>query len=236
MLSRRRILAEGLSQGVGVGGYLRLERIEGVSHVMHDHRIPEADHPIKPNLPNRILGRNKHGHTLVRVLGRPFTGSDEMLRLQKEGFILDKDKLESFLLSTSYHSYNFEHRLSGNTEYLIAIISGRTLYRLETKRVLDTALLDYGYIQPLAGIMPRLREQISGDMMREWDICFIVGMHEPLTARDCKPGLLAAGHGHGIDWFSAFASERRWDEASAFAFLVDKDSEAAKAELPMDQW
>jgi len=168
--------------------------------------------------------RNEHGHVVLSVTGLDLAGEQEVERLEAARFRVS-GWAKSCLTSTKKDGYDKNHRLVAGQEYKIALMPTKEIERNSdrTTDALRTRGIErYGYEKPLAGIVPRIRESVSDEQMKEMGFWFIAALHEPIKDSDGDPLVLNARRdGDGL-WLFAFWDhpDRHWDGYGAFAFLV----------------
>ena len=109
---------------------------------------------------------NEHGHIVFEITGLDLTGAQEVERLAKYRI---GDYAKSCLTSTRSDGYDAKHRLVAGRKYRIVLLPGKHIARdsERTTANLRAEAAKLGYGQPLAGIIPRIRETISDKQMEE---------------------------------------------------------------------
>jgi len=168
--------------------------------------------------------RNEHGHIVFTFDSFDFlTGEQEVERLIAAGFRVS-DWAKSCLTSKMSDGYDKNHRLIAG-QYQIALMPTREIER-DSDRTTDAlrkrGIEKYGYEEPLAGIMPRIRESVSDKQMEEMGFSYIAGPHDPIKDSGGDPRVLGADRDGGGRWLYANWDRPgcRWDDGGAFAFFV----------------
>ena len=187
------------------------------------NRVAEAQKDIARKAMLDSLVKNEHGHYTFDITGLDLSGADEVARLQGGNYKVS-DYAKSCFTSTKKDGYDAKHRLVAEQKYRVVLVFGNEIKRdaeRTTKGFQDFAA-KFGYAKPLAGIVPRIREVISDDLMKEFDIWYVAALHDPIADSDGYPSVLLAYRGGGGRWVSAYwvGPGRRWDDSGAFAFLV----------------
>lgn len=168
--------------------------------------------------------RNEYGHVVLTFTGLDLTGAAEVERLHNGGNLMS-DYAKSCFLSTKKDSYDKRHRLVAGQTYRVALMPGREIERgsdRTTEALRRRGMERYGYGKPLAGLVPRIREVLSDERMKELDIWYVAALHEPITDSDGYPGVLYSYRDDGGGW--VFAGWGRpvdqWYGFGSFAFQV----------------
>lgn len=151
---------------------------------------------------------NQHGHLIITVTGLDLTGAQEIERLRAAGYRIG-EYAESCLLSSASDSYDTNHRLVAGRDYAIALMPTKEIedWRERTTANLRRRGIErYGYTKPLAGIVPRIRETITDEMMEQMSFWFIGAPHDPIKDFGGDPGVLYADRDGDGRWLDA-----RWD-------------------------
>lgn len=113
------------------------------------------------------LKQNKHGHSVFTIIGLDLTGEQEIERL-KDKYRVEKIA-ERILRSTeNKDSYDKRHRLVAGKKYKIALIpTGEFLHSgiYGREERLKYGIKKYGYMKPLAGIIPRVGEYFKNNLL-----------------------------------------------------------------------
>ncbi len=187
-----------------------------------------GSHQIQAMLEHRnpfAFERNEHGHIVVTVTGLDLTGAEEIQRLEAAGYVLS-DYFKSCLLSKKKDSYDKNHCLVAGQLYKVALMPGKELP--DTDRITDVmrkrGMEKYGYGKPLAGLVPRIRESVSDNQMKEmpdspW---YIACLHDPIETSDGGPDVLGAFRDDGGRRLHAYWDKpsNRWSDSGLFAFPV----------------
>lgn len=165
--------------------------------------------------------RNEHGHIVISITGLALTGEQEIERLTAKGFRFG-GYARSCLTSKKKDGYDKSHRLEDGCEYQLVIIPGKEVEQNRTTSELRKYAAGFGYEQPLAGVVPRIRETVSDKMMEEIGFWYITALHDPITDSDGDPLVLDARRVDGGQWVAARWVDPggRWGGSGAFAFLV----------------
>jgi hypothetical protein len=167
--------------------------------------------------------RNEHGHIVLTFDGLDLTGEQEVERLIAAGFRVS-DWAKSCLTSKMSDGYDKNHRLIAG-QYQIALMPTREIER-DSDRTTDAlrkrGIEKYGYEEPLAGIMPRIRESVSDKQMEEMGFSYIAAPHDPIKDSDGDPFVLLAYRIDDGRWLYAswVPPGLRWLVNGAFAFFV----------------
>jgi hypothetical protein len=165
--------------------------------------------------------RNEHGHTLISITGLALTGEQEIQRLSEAGF-RTSDYAKSCLTSMKKDGYDKCHCLEDGREYQLVLVPGKEVEKNRTTAELRKYAAGFGYAQPLAGIVPRIRETVSDKQMEEMGFWYIAALHDPITDSGGDPSVLGAGRNGGGHWLRASFDrpDDRWHVSGAFAFVV----------------
>jgi hypothetical protein len=178
----------------------------------------------KEGLPAPQFERNEHGHIVIKVTGIYLTGWEEIDRLIGAGLCIS-DEAKSYLTSMKGKKQGYDkcHQLYGD-EYQLVILPGMKVEKDCTGEELRNYAAGFGYQKPLAGIIPRLLEAISKEMMEEMGFGYIAALHDPiigpdghahvLIIRNCYDGLMLDAQPGSLDGSSRYADK------NGFAFLV----------------
>ena len=173
---------------------------------------------------NLVFERNEHGHIVLTFTGLDLAGAEEVVRLESGGYRIGKIA-RSCLLSTKDDSYDNSHRLVANQVYKVALMLGKEIERNQdrtTANLRRRGMEHYGYGKPFAGLVPRVREVLSGKQMEEIGIWYAATLHDPITGSGGHPDVLGANrHGGGL-WVHAHwgGPGNRWFDDGAFVFPV----------------
>jgi hypothetical protein len=102
-------------------------------------------------------------------------------------------------------------------------VPGKELKRNRTTSNLrEHGMRKYGYGKPIGGSIPRIREAVSDEQMKEMKIDYITSLHDPITASDGSPDVLNANRGDDGPWVNTYWGDPddEWDGRGAFAFPV----------------
>ncbi|MCA9361528.1 hypothetical protein KC845_03140 [Candidatus Kaiserbacteria bacterium] len=165
--------------------------------------------------------RNEHGHILISITGLTLTGEQEINRLTDAGFRIS-DWAKSCLISKKKDGYDKCHRLEEGRQYQLGIVPGKEVEQNRTTAELRKYAAGFGYAQPLAGVVLRIRETVSDKMMEEMGFWYIAALHDPITDSYCVPVALGAYWSGGGRWVSAGQDgpDNQWGDDGAFAFVV----------------
>lgn len=165
--------------------------------------------------------RNEHGHILILITGLTLTGEQEIQRLSEAGF-RTSDYAKSCFISNKKDGYDKCHQLEEGRQYQLVIVPGKEVEENRTTAELRKYAAGFGYAQPLAGIVPRIREIVSDKMMEEMGFWYIAALHDPITDSVGRPRVLIAdrdGVGQCVlaNWGRP---DNRWFDDGAFAFVI----------------
>ncbi len=165
--------------------------------------------------------RNEHDHILLSITGLNLTGQQDIDRLTSKGFRFG-GYARSCLLSRKKDGYDKLHRLEDGLKYQLVIVPGKEVEQNRTTAELRKYAASFGYQKPLAGIVPRLREAVSDEMMEKMGFWYIAALHDPITDSGGNPLVLSAGrYGDGRRVGAFFGNpDFEWGDDGAFAFLV----------------
>ena len=171
--------------------------------------------------------RNQHGHYIVTFTGLGLTGAQEIARQESLGNNLGK-YFKQCLMSTANDSYDRNHRLEQGKLYTVALMPTVEIERDEdrtTGNLRNRGLSLYGYGKPLAGIVPRIREEVSDEQMEKMDgAWYIAAPHNLVKDSDGGSVALNANRNVGGRWLGthyAFLGSR-WFGGGLFAFAVSQ--------------
>jgi hypothetical protein len=168
-----------------------------------------------------VFEKNQYGHIVFEITGLALSGAEEIERLKDAGYRVG-DSAKSCLMSSKPDGYDANHRLIAGQKYRIVLVLGKELARNRTTKNLQAHATKFGYEKPVAGIIPRIREAILADLMKEIGIWYIAGLHTPITDADGNPDVLGTSR-YGVgQWVGAFwgGPVRGWNDEGAFAFLL----------------
>ncbi len=169
------------------------------------------------------ISRNQHGHFVATITGLNLTGAEEIARLEAAGYRIS-EYAKSVLLSVGTDGYDKKHRLIAGQTYQVAIMPGNVIVKNRdgTTANLRKEALRFGYEKPQAGIMPRIRELVSGEQLKEMGFSYITGLHDTILDSDGDPNVLIADRDDGGRWLYAYwvKSDDQWVDGGAFAVLV----------------
>ena len=162
--------------------------------------------------------RNEHGHIIISITGLALTGEQEIERLKSAVSRWTK----SCFTSTKKDGYDKCHRLEDGHEYQLVIIPGKEVAQNRTTTALREYAAGFGYQQALAGVVPRIREAVSDEMMEKMGFWYIAALHDPITDSVAYPRVLDAHRDDDGQWVGALFGfpGRQWRDDGAFAFLV----------------
>lgn len=169
--------------------------------------------------------RNEHGHVVLTITGNDMTGAKELEALKLK-IPLDQiyGNMLCCLASNKEDSYDSKHRLDCGSKYNIVLIPGEQVgdgNHRSSEKVCDYAR-EFGYKIPLAGIIPRIRELVTDDQMKDMGFFYIAGLHQPITNAERLPCVLRAIRNCRNHQWLEFRIDRacdRWVGLGAFAFL-----------------
>lgn len=166
---------------------------------------------------------NQHGHLIITVTGLDIPGAQEVERQRAGGYRVD-DYARSCFLSTIADSYDKNHRLVA-AQYTIALMPTKEIedwHERTTANLCRRGIERYGYTKPLAGIVPRIRETITDEMMEQMGFWFIAAPHDPIKDSGGDPRVLDANRGGGGRSLGACwdCPGNWWYDDGAFAFLA----------------
>ena len=185
----------------------------GHSHIqaMLEHRNPFT------------FERNEHGHVIVTFIGLDLTGAEEVERLEGAGYDVG-NYAKSCFTSTADDSYDANHRLVAGQAYKVALVPGKEIQKDSDRTTANLRALGakYGYGKPLAGHVPRVRENVSDKQMEEMEIWYIASLHDPIKDSGGHPYVLDARRGVAGRGVRAFCGDPddRWGGSGLFAFPV----------------
>jgi hypothetical protein len=167
--------------------------------------------------------RNEHGHVIIEIEGLDLTGAQEVERLLAADYRMD-DWAKSCLTSKKADSYDKNHRLEAGKKYKIVLMPA-TVISTDSERTTDNLrkkAIEFGYQKPLAGIVPRIRESVSDEQMKDIDVWYIAALHDPIKDSDGERLVLFAlrdGDGRGLE--TNFGKPgHTWRGFGCFAFLL----------------
>lgn len=172
-------------------------------------------------LPPPQFERNEHGHVLVPIIGLDLTGEQEVERLEAAEFRIG-NWAKLCLTSKKKDGYDKRHRLEDGRAYTLALVPTKDVPGNRTTTEGRQYGESFGYKQPLAGVIPRIREVVSDEEMEAIGFSHITALHEPIIDSDGDPNVLSAYRSNGgrlvvADWGDP---GYQWDGDGAFAFLV----------------
>jgi hypothetical protein len=167
--------------------------------------------------------RNSNGHIVITFAGLDLTGAEEIARLEAARYRVG-DYAKSCFKSTNPDSYDANHRLVAGQTYKVALVLGKEIERNSDRTTANLRKLGekYGYGKPLAGLIPRIRETVSDEMMKEMEIWYIASLHDTIKDSDGRPFVLSANRSGDGQWVFAYwgGPGRQWGGDGAFAFPV----------------
>lgn len=164
-----------------------------------DFTINEFD-LVEPRDPS-VFEKNEHGHDVFTIAGLNLTGEQEIERLEAADYRF-LPGAEPCFRDKEYDPF---HRLA-EQEYKIVLMRhtvGGPGFDRHTESLRGKAH-EFGYQDPVAGIIPRIREAVSDQQMNKIRAYNIVAFHKPI--RDCVLSSSSGGVGRWIDatWFRAW--------------------------------
>ncbi len=168
--------------------------------------------------------RNEHGHIVLNVTGLYLDGAQEIERLDAASYRISGDA-KSCLLSVMEDGYDAMHRLM-NRQYKVVLMPIKDIENENdhtTDNLYKRGTEKYGYIKPVGGVMPRVREQISDGQMEDIGIYYIVAFHEPIKNSNGDPYVLCIDRNDGGRWLDASVNQSgggHWDDGGCVAFLA----------------
>lgn len=169
--------------------------------------------------------RNEHGHVVLTFTGLDLVGAAEIERLEAAGYRVGRPYAESCFLSTRDDSYDLHHRLVAGRIYQVALMPGVEIERdsdRTTEALRRRGMKHYGYGKPVGGLIPRVRENLSDEQMKELGVRYAAALHDPIAGSGGDPGVLGAGRGGGGRWVDACwdGPGRQWRGGGVFVFPV----------------
>ena len=171
---------------------------------------------------------NQNGHVVLTINGLDLTGAAEVSRLKDQKYNVG-DIATSCFKSTNEDGYDLTHRLVAGQTYRIVLVPGKEIERINDRTT--SGLLAFGerlgYLRPLAGIIPRLRERLTDKQLEELGLWYIVALHQPIADTVgflLVLGLVRSGAGRHVDAHGD-GPGNQWDGGGAFAFLVPASPE-----------
>ena len=154
-------------------------------------------------MPRESFTLNKHGHVVLSIVGFALKGASELGWLHDGGFRVSD--LGAPCLTGG--EYDASHLLVTGQEYEIAIVpcneipddNARTVQAMH-----DLGVHEYGYTKSLAGAIPRIREVVPDEWMKEMGFWSILGLHDPLEGPDGYQRVLCTHYNLYGNWVSAF--------------------------------
>lgn len=171
-------------------------------------------------LPPPRFERNEHGHIIISITGLALTGKQEIERLEGAKFRIS-NFANSCLTSKKKDGYDECHRLEDGRAYTLALVPTKDVPGNRTTAKGRKYGESFGYKQPLAGVIPRIREVVSDEGMEAMGFRFITALHEPITDADGDLGLLNASRSSDGRWVGAgwIDHDDQWSGNAALAFL-----------------
>jgi hypothetical protein len=172
--------------------------------------------------------RNQHDHITFTIVGKNLTGISEF-NLLRQQFDINFSARQIFTgFSSRVDSYDARHRLPEGKVFGIALVSGEEIPKdseRKTENLLELGK-QYGYGEPLGGMVPRIREFVIDEQMEEWGIETITVLHRPITVDGTSdPYVLRISCGKGNDrlvvGYFVPAFGRIWEKRDTFAFPFD---------------
>lgn len=171
------------------------------------------------------LRRNKHNHITFTISGLGLTGIQEIKRLETIHYRMNKYAEQVFTEKklNGRNSYDTKHSLLANVAYNIVLMPGSEIVRDSDRTTAN--LLDcgehYGYRQPIAGIVSRIREEVSDEQMKEMDIWSITALHDHILCADGFPYVLRSSRGGEGFLLVGYWShpDIQWKSNDTFAFF-----------------
>jgi hypothetical protein len=232
-MSKSSTIVQGMGLALSIVQILDEERLaSGISdEEFHKLAKPEGRVLIRKfvqllaeNTPKNFT-KNQHGHYVVTVTGLDLTGAEESSRLESKGFRIGT-YARQILTSTKSDSYDRNHRLEAGRKYQVVLVPGREVRGKRTTADLQAYAKKFGYAVPKAGIIPRVREGISDEQMKEMDIWYIAGLHDPIKDSGGFPSVLDLHRYADGSWLRARWGNpaNEWGDGGAFAFLAPQVS------------
>ena len=170
--------------------------------------------------PLQTITKNRHGHYVITIVGRNFTGAEEISRLGATG-VQVSTCAEQILKSDDYHQ---NHRLKDGVRYEVVIIPGMEIKGGRTTADVKAYAKRFGYAVLTAGMVPSIRLSLTNEQMEKemGGIWYITGLHNPIKDSGGDPRVLSADRCDGGSWLHAYWDRpgHGWRDYGAFAFLV----------------
>lgn len=123
-------------------------------------------------LQKSVFKRNRYGHFVLEFEGLDLTGEQEINRLTARKFRVS-DEAKSCFMSTKKDGYDKNHRLVV-ARYKVALVPMKEImdkygskFMCTTHGLDDLGVYKYRYEKPLAGVVPRICELVSGNQIEE---------------------------------------------------------------------
>lgn len=167
----------------------------------------------------RPFERNEHGHIVFTVTGRNLAGEQEVVCRTATGFGAI-DGVKSCLLSTRKDGYFKTRRLDAGQQYQIAFVPTKDVGGRYTTAEGREYGSSFRYEQLLPGAVPRIRELVSDEQMKEMGFKYIAAPHDPIKD-SFGAFVLGAYRNDGGRWLDVCSGHHdyRWDNSGAFAFF-----------------
>ena len=135
--------------------------------------------------------RNKYGHVIISICGLNLSGEEEIVRLTKAGFQVGHHARACFT-SKETDGYDKNHHLVASREYKVALVPATEIPNDNDRSTLNLWKISEqcGYGEPLGGLIPRIREAVSDEMMEEIGIWYITSLHKPINIINAGPRML----------------------------------------------
>ncbi|MFA5744977.1 MAG: hypothetical protein WC887_02065 [Candidatus Paceibacterota bacterium] len=166
---------------------------------------------------------NKHGHSIFTIRGYNLTGEQELRRLEATLNFVGDHACQMFT-GRGKGSYDDAHRLVEGW-YRIVLVPGWYIPR-DNDRTVNTirakVIKKFNYGEPLAGIAPCLFGPTFEEQMESIGSPDIVIPHQPISAADKNPYVLARKTNNNIPCLSSCYGHPL-SEDDLFAFFSNPD-------------
>lgn len=211
-----------------VPGERLAELMAGIFHKIQHGRITVDELELFAQRKNPFafeFERNEHGHIVLTITGLALTGAEEIERhlASPDGKMTGLAK--SCLLSQNDEDYDRNHRLIEGQTYKVALMPTSVIgivRELTAEALREHGASNFGYDKGLAGLIPRIREEVSNQEMEDMGFRYIAGLHDLIMGEVGGPSVLCLGRSGYERWFGAHsgAPDICWSDKGAVAMLL----------------
>jgi hypothetical protein len=136
--------------------------------------------------------RNEYGHVVLTLVGIDLSGMKEIARLEGLGFQVTDPARSCF---KTLGEYDNTHKLTEGEKYKVALMPGSVIDAGNTSfnKLRAHGMSVYGYGEPLAGLIPRICEDLTYTEIQRLGFLGLQCLHRPLKVTKGKDYVLCVG-------------------------------------------